>query len=70
MTSVKSTKEPPGLSDLLGNELLGGLPIKNNYDLILLAKEGVSRAVAEFVISYSGMSKKHFVEDVMNLSTT
>jgi len=66
--AAKSSETSPEIRDLLGKELLGDLPIKNNYDLVLLARSGVSRAVAESVISYTGISKKKFVEEVMNLS--
>lgn len=58
----------PGLKELLGGDLVHDLVIKNYYDLVLLARTGISRASAESVISFTGMSKKGFVEDILNLS--
>ncbi|SDM36518.1 type II RES/Xre toxin-antitoxin system antitoxin [Pedobacter antarcticus] len=58
----------PGISDLLGGALSLGISIKNYYDLILLSRTGISKASAESVISFTGMSKKRFVEDILNLS--
>lgn len=58
----------PAISDLLGGALSLAIPIKNYYDLILLSRAGVSKASAESVISFTGMSKKRFVEDILNLS--
>ncbi|MCX2481836.1 DUF2384 domain-containing protein [Pedobacter sp. MC2016-15] len=56
------------LTDLLGNMLLLDDSIKNYYDLILLSRSGISKAAAESVISYTGMTKKNFVEDILNIS--
>ena len=58
----------PGISELLGGSLLLNASIKNYYDLIILSRAGISKASAESVISYTGMSKKTFVEDILNLS--
>jgi len=58
----------PRISDLLGGALALAIPIKNYYDLILLSRAGISKASAESVISFTGMSKKSFVEDILNLS--
>ncbi|RZK36262.1 MAG: DUF2384 domain-containing protein [Pedobacter sp.] len=58
----------PRISDLLGGALSLAIPIKNYYDLILLSRAGISKASAESVISFTGMSKKSFVEDILNLS--
>lgn len=68
MDLLQKKIQPPGLSDLLGGKLLLNASIKNYYDLILLSRVGISKASAESVISFTGMSKKNFVEDVLNLS--
>ncbi|TDO19329.1 type II RES/Xre toxin-antitoxin system antitoxin [Pedobacter duraquae] len=57
-------KQIPSFSDFLGGKLL----FKNYYDLILLSKTGLSKASAESVISFTGMTKKNFVEDILNIS--
>jgi len=58
----------PRIGDLLGGALSLAIPIKNYYDLILLSRAGISKASAESVISFTGMSKRKFVEDILNLS--
>ena len=60
--------QAPGISELLGGSRLLNASIKNYYDLIILSRAGISKASAESVISYTGMSKKNFVEDILNLS--
>ncbi|GGI23856.1 type II RES/Xre toxin-antitoxin system antitoxin [Pedobacter mendelii] len=68
MNLVHKKIHKPGISDLLGGALSLGISIKNYYDLILLSRAGISKASAESVISFTGMSKKSFVEDILNLS--
>ena len=58
----------PSFSDLLGGTLLLNTPIHNYYDLILLSRTGITKASAESVISFTGMSKKSFVEDILQIS--
>ena len=60
--------QAPGISELLGGVASLNTSIKNYYDLILLSRAGISKASAESVISFTGMSKKSFVEDILNLS--
>ncbi|MEJ7559330.1 MAG: antitoxin Xre/MbcA/ParS toxin-binding domain-containing protein [Pedobacter sp.] len=68
MGIIQKKPHRPGISDLLGGTLSLDISIKNYYDLILLARAGISKASAESVISFTGMSKKSFVEDILNLS--
>ena len=68
MDSIRKKIQAPGISELLGGVLSLNSSIKNYYDLILLSRAGISRASADSVISFSGMSKKTFVEDILNLS--
>ncbi len=68
MDSIRKKIQAPGISELLGGVLSLNSSIKNYYDLILLSRAGISRASADSVISFSGMSKKSFVEDILNLS--
>ncbi|WP_316738489.1 MbcA/ParS/Xre antitoxin family protein [Pedobacter aquatilis] len=63
-----SHKNYPDLHDILGGNQLNQDNFKSYYDLVLLSIAGVSKATAESVISFSGMTKKNFVEDVLNLS--
>ena len=55
-------------SDFLGGEVLLNVSINSYYDLILLSRAGISKASAESLISFTGMSKKNFVEDILNIS--
>jgi hypothetical protein len=68
MKLIQSTTPIPSFSDFLGGNLLIDIPIKNYYDLVLLSRNGISKASAESVISFTGMSKKSFVEDILNIS--
>ena len=68
MSLIHERTYKPRISDLLGGALSLAIPIKNYYDLILLSRAGISKASAESVISFTGMSKKSFVEDILNLS--
>jgi len=56
------------ISDFLGGQVLLNATINNYYDLILLSRVGVSKASAESLISFTGMSKKNFVEDILSMS--
>jgi putative toxin-antitoxin system antitoxin component (TIGR02293 family) len=64
MTLINKSSSSLSLSDLLG----GDLEIVNYYELVLLARRGISPAMVESVINYSGMSKKAFVEDILHMS--
>ena len=68
MDLIHKKIQRPGISELLGGVLLLNTSIKNYYDLILLSRVGITTASAESVISFTGMSKKSFVEDILNLS--
>lgn len=68
MDLLQKKLQTPGIIELLGGNLLLNASIKNYYDLILLSRAGVSKASAESVISFTGMSKKDFVEDILSLS--
>lgn len=65
---VFQTISIPDFNDLLGGKLLFDSSINNNYDLILLSRSGITKASAESVISFTGMSKKSFAEDILNIS--
>jgi putative toxin-antitoxin system antitoxin component (TIGR02293 family) len=68
MNFIQEKPVTPKLNDLLGGKLLLDASINNYYDLILLARAGISKASVESVIGYTGMSKKDFVEDILNIS--
>jgi len=65
---VSHTAAIPQFSDLLGGKPLFDTSINNSYDLILLSRTGITKASAESVISFTGMSKKSFAEDILNIS--
>jgi putative toxin-antitoxin system antitoxin component (TIGR02293 family) len=56
------------LTDFLGGKSLLNTSITTYYDLILLSRIGISKASAESLIGFTGMSKKSFVEDILNMS--
>ena len=68
MDTIQKNTAPMSFSDFLGGKLLLNASIKNYYDLILLSRVGISKASAESLISFTGMSKKNFVEDILNMS--
>lgn len=68
MGAFQKNTESLCLTDILGGEILLNTSINNNYDLIILSREGISKASAESVIAFTGMSKKSFVEGILNLS--
>lgn len=68
MDSLEKKTQSPGFSDLLGGKLLLNASIENYYDLILLSRAGITKASADSVISFTGMSKNSFVEEILNMS--
>ncbi|MGY3055627.1 putative toxin-antitoxin system antitoxin component (TIGR02293 family) [Pedobacter sp. UYEF25] len=68
MDVAQNKIQAPGISELLGGVSSLKISIQNYYDLVLLSRAGISKASAESVISFTGMSKKSFVEDILNLS--
>lgn len=68
MSLLQKKSPTPKLNDLLGGKPLLNTSIRNYYDLVLLSRTGISKASAESVISFTGMSKKSFVKDILNLS--
>jgi putative toxin-antitoxin system antitoxin component (TIGR02293 family) len=68
MELIKKKPRLPSFSDFLGGKLLLNTSIKNYYDLVILSRTGISKASAESVISFTGMSKKSFAEDILNIS--
>ncbi|MET3112291.1 putative toxin-antitoxin system antitoxin component (TIGR02293 family) [Pedobacter sp. CG_S7] len=68
MEGLQKKTIPMSFSDFLGGKLLLNASIKNHYDLILLSRVRISKASVESLISFTGMSKKSFVEDILNMS--
>lgn len=68
METIQKNIASMSLSDLLGGKLMLNTPIKNSYDLIKLSRIGISKASTESLIGFTGMSKKSFVEDILNMS--
>ena len=53
--------------------LLGGTnqivkPLKSGFDIISLGQEGITKASLESLISHIGITKKNFIENVLELS--
>jgi putative toxin-antitoxin system antitoxin component (TIGR02293 family) len=68
MDTIQKDTDALSLTDFLGGKLLLNSSISNNYDLIILSREGISKASAESLIGFTGMSKKSFVESILNMS--
>jgi putative toxin-antitoxin system antitoxin component (TIGR02293 family) len=58
---------PPFL-ELLGGEALIDRPIHSEFDIIALSNEGITKQSLESLISYLGISKKAFSENILDTS--
>jgi putative toxin-antitoxin system antitoxin component (TIGR02293 family) len=58
----------PGLIGLLGGKDVVSMPIHSEFDLILLSNEGITKQSLESLISYLGISKKTFSENILDAS--
>lgn len=63
-----TVKEPVSLLDLLGGKDLIGISLLSGFDLIALSHQGISKASLETLVSNSGISKKDFIENILDLS--
>jgi putative toxin-antitoxin system antitoxin component (TIGR02293 family) len=68
MNTIRKTTDQLSFSDLLGGQRLLNVSISNYYDLVILSRVGISKASAESLIGFTGMSKKNFLEDILNMS--
>lgn len=64
----KETKVYWGVATLLGGKDVLGVTVKTEFDLIELSNEGLKRESLDSLISFLGISRKHFVEGVLDLS--
>lgn len=53
---------------LLGGQEIIGKGIKTEFDLIALSNEGLTKASLDALISFLGVPKKYFIEQVLNMS--
>jgi putative toxin-antitoxin system antitoxin component (TIGR02293 family) len=58
----------PGLIGLLGGKGLVNRAVYSEFDLILLSNEGITKQSLESLISYLGISKKAFSENILDAS--
>jgi putative toxin-antitoxin system antitoxin component (TIGR02293 family) len=56
------------LLDLLGGKDLIPIKLDSPFDLIALSNEGITKASVEALIEHMGMTRKSFVEEILNLS--
>jgi hypothetical protein len=68
MDTIRKTTDQLSFSDLLGGQRLLNVSISNYYDLVILSRVGISKASAESLIGFTGMSKENFLEDILNMS--
>lgn len=61
-------KEPVSFLDLLGGKDLIGITLLSGFDLITLSHDGISKASLETLILNIGISKKFFIEKILNIS--
>lgn len=59
---------PVTFISLMGGETIVTKPIRNEFDIILLSNEGVTKASLDAVISHLGISKKSFSENILDAS--
>jgi putative toxin-antitoxin system antitoxin component (TIGR02293 family) len=53
---------------LLGGASLVKQPITSNFDLIALSDQGITKASLESLIGHVGISKKSFLESILDIS--
>ncbi len=60
--------EAVSLINLLGGKNLIETPLLSGFDMIALSHEGITKASLEALIAHIGISKKAFIENILNLS--
>ncbi len=68
MKTLEKSRYPKTVVDILGGTRSTGNPIRNVYDFVLLARDGLAKSSVESVISFTGMSKRRFAEDILFMS--
>jgi len=58
----------PGFIGLLGGKDVVGMPINSDFDVITLSNEGITKRSVESLVSYLGISKKAFAENILDTS--
>src|ERR1700744_4611949 len=68
--AVKSKKKfhNPGFIELLGGKDVVGMPVQSDFDVVILSKEGITKKSVESLVSYLGISKKAFAENILDTS--
>lgn len=66
--SKKETKVYWNVESLLGGRDVLGMAITTEFDLITLSNEGLKRASLDALISFLGVSRKPFVEGILDMS--
>lgn len=64
---IKNSK-PVSLINLLGGKTLVKTDLSTDFDLIALSQQGITKASLESLIAYIGISKKTFIENILDLS--
>ena len=65
---ITNTFENPGFIGVLGGKEFIDRPIESEFDLIALSNEGITKQSLESLISYLGISKKAFSENILDAS--
>ncbi len=61
-------KSRKNLINLLGGKKLITTPLNSVFDLIELSNQGLTKASVEALISYMGMTRKTFAEEILHVS--
>ena len=61
-------KHNPNFISLLGGKNIVSKPIHTDFDIISLSNEGITKASLDSLISYLGISKKAFSENILEAS--
>ena len=64
----KETKAYWDVATLLGGKNVLGTTVRTEFDLIELSNEGLKRESLDVLISFLGVAKKYFVEEVLDIS--
>jgi len=66
--SARSRQIDKPLVKILGGQSKINHPLHSDFDIVNLSYEGVSKASVEALLSYLGISKKNFAEQILNIS--
>lgn len=61
-------KNRKNLINLLGGKKLISTPLNSVFDIIELSNQGLTKASVESLISYMGITRKNFAENILNFS--